>query len=156
MKALELKNRIDAGDIAVVTVRDMAELPLQKGEYPSQLADFGDSLCGESTYFNSRMRAKVVRCFAAPELPPLPNMPDYRFAGRNEPFKPGFLYFIFDTESFHEHNETIADRNWTNDEGGVYRKGTGREVNAYTGFDVIGFAPDMDLTPVFSGIEFSK
>jgi hypothetical protein len=132
-------------DVLVV----VTDLTAHKGGEGAELHEFGHSLTGESTYLNSQMMARVLRAFEGPVLPALPDMPDYVFYEAESPYRPGWVYFVFDHSEFVQENERVASRNWYNSEGPEYLTGTAREVGCYTGFDVIGFHPDYDLEQVF-------
>lgn len=133
----------------------VADLKQRRESEGKGLYEYGHSLCDESTYLDSCMVARVERAFEGPVLPPMPAVSDYVFHETEPVYKPGWVYFVFNHSEFVEENERVASRNWYNNEGSEYLRGTAREVGCYSGFDVIGFAPDFDLTQVFDVINFS-
>lgn len=141
-------------DIAVlIKVADLRNRAESEGR---ELYEYGHSLCGESTFLDSRMVARVERAFEGPVLPPMPAVSDYVFDEAEPVYKPGWIYFIFNHSEFVEDNERVAQRDWYHNTGTEYLKGTAREVGCYSGFDVIGFPPDFDMNQVFEFVNYAS
>jgi hypothetical protein len=134
----------------------VADLKLRRESEGRELYEYGNSLCGESTYLDSCMVARVERAFEGPVLPPMPAVSDYVFHETEPVYKPGWVYFVFNHSEFVEVNERVASRTWYNNEGPEYLRGTARDVGCYSGFDVIGFPPDFDMTRVFETINYAS
>ena len=154
----ELLDLLDAGVSVVVKVRHLPQDEADDGDefVRSRIQDFGDSLCGDSTYLEGGMTARLRRAFRPPELPPLPDIDDYRFSNKNEPYVAGSVYFVFETAEFVDVNTPFEADNWYTNTGGQYRRGTARALGLYTGFDVIGFRADFNLMQAFESLCVSK
>lgn len=140
-------------DVAVlVKVADLRQRTEPEG---TELYKYGHSLCEESTYFDSCMVGRVERAFEGPVLPPMPAVSDYVFHEAEPVYKPGWIYFIFNHSEFVKGNEQVARKDWYHNTGTEYLRGTAREVGCWSGFDVIGFPPDFDMTQVFEVINYA-
>jgi hypothetical protein len=67
----------------------------------------------------------------------------------------GQIYFVFHHQPYLEQNEKVADRTWQNDRpvNGELAEGTAVETGCYTGYDMIGFPPDEDMSKLVEIIE---
>lgn len=112
--------------------------------------DHGASVAGISTYLETGMHADIVdACQMPPISAELLDAKPYHDA-----MIAGHIYFVFNHEFHREHNEKIACKDWTNDNPTAehLRQGTAIQVGAYTGYDMIGFPPDEDMSKLLEPI----
>jgi len=110
------------------------------------LGDYGHSVSDISTYLKHGMTAAIVDAWTFPKLPPIVEAEAY-----NDRFMSGHIYFIFDHGVFLAENEKVADAGWLNPKPkeGELPKGTAIQIGAYSGFDMIGFPADLDVSDLF-------
>lgn len=110
------------------------------------LSDYGNSVAGISTYLEKGMLADIVdACTMPPVHAGLLDAKDYLTA-----VTVGHVYFVFRHALYTEHNESIASNNWVTDspEPGELAEGTAVQTGCYSGYDMIGFEPDEDLSQI--------
>lgn len=141
MLAKDLKQLVKQG---TVTVRVIAQrLAVGQGN----LSDHGASVAGISTYLTSAMLADITDSCTMPVIhPTLLDAKYYHGA-----MEPDYIYFVFHHQPYLEHNEKVAERNWQNDspENGQLAEGTAVEVGCYSGYDMVGFTADEDMSKIF-------
>lgn len=144
MKAIELKKRVNVEGSVTIEVLDLTD-----NEYGTNLTDHGCSFSATSTYMESGLRATITD---AVMLPPLPQMSDTELYERL--VEPNFIYFVFDHGAHQAFNEERSSKNWIGDTvNGIQETGSAIEMGAYTGFDIVGFPPDMDVSTLFKILE---
>lgn len=114
------------------------------------LSDYGDSVAGISTYLESGMHADIVE---ACQMPPISkDLLDAK--AYHEAMIPGHIYFVFNHECHRDHNEQLSSKTWMNDKpkDGHLPVGSAIQVGCYTGFDMIGFHPDEDMSLLLAPI----
>jgi len=139
MTAQELRDLVKRRGTVTVTVA-AASMPSGEGN----LSDHGASVAGISTYLQSGMKADIVDvCVMPPIKSNLLDAEDYHKA-----MIAGHVYFVFYHAPYVEHNERIASPNWTNDspQAGELREGTAVQTGCYSGYDMVGFAPEEDVS----------
>jgi hypothetical protein len=140
MLAKDLKTIINK--LGLVTVRiGSREVPNAQGN----LSDFGASVAGISTYLQTGMKADIVDAML---MPPMPNMMDCQ--DYHNTVVQGMVYFVFQHGQYRDHNEPLASTNWTNDrpKDNELPEGTAIQVGCYSGFDMVGFDPDEDISDI--------
>jgi hypothetical protein len=141
MFAKDLKQLVKSQNIVKVRIIAPAMLGGQ-----NNLSDYGNSVAGISTYLEQGMLADIVdACTMPPVHAGLLDAKDYLAA-----VTAGHVYFVFRHAPYTEHNERIASTNWTNDspESGELAEGTAVQTGCYSGYDMIGFEPDEDLSQI--------
>jgi hypothetical protein len=141
MLAKDLKQLVKSQNI--VKVRVIAP-PMPEGQ--KNLSDYGDSVSGISTYLEQGMLADIVDACS------MPPMPDTMLDAKAylDAVTAGHVYFVFRHAPYIEHNERIASTTWTNDrpEPGELAEGTAVQTGCYSGYDMIGFAPEEDMSQI--------
>lgn len=141
MLAKDIKQLVKSQN--TVKVRIIAA-PMPGGQ--KNLSDYGNSVAGISTYLEQGMLADIVdACTMPPVHAGLLDAKDYLAA-----VTVGHVYFVFHHAPYAEHNERIASNNWVNDspEAGELEEGTAVQTGCYSGYDMIGFEPEEDLSQI--------
>lgn len=145
MLARELKDLVNHRSCLPITL-----LTAVNSGAEGNLSDFGISVAHDSTYLRAGMRADIVdACRMPPIAPGLLDAADYFKA-----IVPGLIYFVFYHGIYRDQNEPLASREWqnSNPKQGELARGTAFETGAYSGYDMVGFPPDQDLTQLFAVI----
>lgn len=121
-----------------------------KADGEGNFSDYGASVAGISTYLETGMHADIVD---ACQMPPI-SLGLLDAKAYHEVMIPGYIYFVFNHDCHREHNEKISSKTWTNDRPTAEHAAVGSaiEIGAYTGFDMIGFAPDEDMSTLLAPI----
>lgn len=124
-----------------ITVRVIA-VPEHEGE--GNMSDFGASVASISTYLRTGMMADITDACAMPVIHPL--LDDAKLY--RDAMEQGHIYFVFHHQPYLEQNEKVAEPNWQNDNPGAgeVAEGTAVQIGCYSGYDMIGFPPDEDMS----------
>lgn len=146
MLAKDLKQLVKKNDS--VKVRIIAA-PADDGE--GNLSDFGDSMAGISTYIRTGMTADITDACEMPVIHE--NLLDAK--PYHDLILPGRIYFVFHHAPYTAGNEQFAEKIWTNDspKDGELSKGTAIQTGCYSGYDMIGFPADEDMSKLLEIIE---
>jgi hypothetical protein len=145
MLAIDLKKQV--GKQGSIAVRIIA--PTQV-DGQGNLSDYGVSVAGISTYLEQGMHADIVEACQMPHISL--GLLDAKLY--NDAMIPGYVYFVFHHDFHRLHNEKISCKNWTNDKPaeGCVGLGSAIEVGAYTGYDMVGFPADQDMSKLLEPI----
>lgn len=146
MLAKDLKKHV--GKQGSISVRIIAPVAAD-GE--GNFSDYGDSVTGVSTYLMNGMLADIVD---ACQMPPV-SLELIDAKAYHNAMIPGHIYFVFNHGGYREHNEKISDKTWMNDTptAEIAARGSAIDVGCYSGYDMIGFPPDEDMSVLLAPIE---
>lgn len=121
-----------------------------KSNGDGNFSDHGASVAGISTYLETGMHADIVD---ACQMPPI-SLDLLDAQPYHDAMIPGHIYFVFNHDFHRAHNEKISAKTWTNDKPTAEHlaEGSAIQVGAYTGYDMIGFAPDEDMSKLLEPI----
>lgn len=143
MLAKDLKQIVKKQDS--VTIRVIAT-PAPQGQ--GDMSDFGASVAGISTYLSPGMMADITDvCTMPPVEERLLDAKPYLDA-----VMPGHIYFVFHHGPYLAHNEQFASQVWENDDpqNGEVGQGTAVQTGCYTGYDMLGFPANEDMSKLFA------